>query len=356
MSGLRGAADASGDGRITLSEAYQYAYTRTVAATAQMDVGAQHPEYDMRLSGMGELVLTELTPLSAVLELPAGFERALVIEPFRDEILAEVSGGAAGRIALPPGDYQLRVWRSGQLFAGRVLVRPGTSSHLAWSGLEPMSAPQPGASKGVVDLAAAPLYEAIVAFENFKDDHASELLRDLISRHPAGAVEAKAHLYLGLIALNAAHPDDARGEFKLALRADPILELPSVASPKAEVIFGEAKVARKQEVAQALASPLPTSPAVTPAAAALQTSEAAPVAAKSHAWTWVLVSIGVAAVATGIYGAVDLANYKSMAGAPAAYDYAQLQAAHSQAAFWADAWIPFVVGGALAGGAGGLAW
>ena len=33
LSGLRGAADASGDGRVTLAEAYQYAYARTVSGT-----------------------------------------------------------------------------------------------------------------------------------------------------------------------------------------------------------------------------------------------------------------------------------------------------------------------------------
>ena len=34
LSGLRGAADADRDGRVTLSEAYRYAYNRTLVATA----------------------------------------------------------------------------------------------------------------------------------------------------------------------------------------------------------------------------------------------------------------------------------------------------------------------------------
>jgi hypothetical protein len=59
VSGLRGAADTSGDGKITLAEAYQYAFERTVSATASMTIGTQHPGYDYRLPGRGDLVLSE---------------------------------------------------------------------------------------------------------------------------------------------------------------------------------------------------------------------------------------------------------------------------------------------------------
>ena len=72
VSGLRGAADASGDGHITLGEAYRYAYAGTVASTVDTVVGAQHPGYAYQLSGMGEIVLTELATASAALLLPAG--------------------------------------------------------------------------------------------------------------------------------------------------------------------------------------------------------------------------------------------------------------------------------------------
>ncbi len=39
---LRGAGDADGDGRVSLDEAYRYAYRRTLAATARTRVGTQH--------------------------------------------------------------------------------------------------------------------------------------------------------------------------------------------------------------------------------------------------------------------------------------------------------------------------
>src|SRR3989454_6549233 len=44
-SGLMGDADASGDGRVTLAEAYAYTYGRTVGTTADTEAGIQHPVY-----------------------------------------------------------------------------------------------------------------------------------------------------------------------------------------------------------------------------------------------------------------------------------------------------------------------
>ena len=121
ISGLRGAADASGDGLVTLGEAYQYAYAHTIAATGETIVGPQHPAYDYRVSGQGEIVLAELTRRTAMLELPAGFDRVLVIDA-RDQITAELASDAHGPIAVEPGRYVIRAMRGHQAFAGQVTV------------------------------------------------------------------------------------------------------------------------------------------------------------------------------------------------------------------------------------------
>jgi hypothetical protein len=149
VSGLRGAADVSGDGRITLAEAYQYAFDHTIAATAASGV-RQHPGYDYRISGKGELVLTEITQPSASLELPEGFERALVLLVRRDQVLAELSGGGARRIALAPGEYAVRVWKGTQAYAARVTVAAGEARGLGWPELQPVASPQV-AGKGSAD-------------------------------------------------------------------------------------------------------------------------------------------------------------------------------------------------------------
>ena len=141
VSGLRGAADASGDGRITLAEAYQYAFDHTLSAAAATGT-RQHPGYDYRLSGRGELVLTEVTQPSASLELPEGFERALIVLVRRDQVLAELTSDATRRIAIPPGEYAVRVWKLTQAYAARVNVAAGETRQVAWSELRAVPSTQ----------------------------------------------------------------------------------------------------------------------------------------------------------------------------------------------------------------------
>lgn len=127
ISGLRGAADTSGDGIVTLSEAYEYAYSHTIRTTGETLVGPQHPAYDYRLSGQGELVLTSLSKPSAALELPGGFDRVLVVELARDQVIAEVAADGHGVIAVQPGGYDIRAWQGGKLAVARVTVAVGAT-------------------------------------------------------------------------------------------------------------------------------------------------------------------------------------------------------------------------------------
>ena len=61
VQGLRGAADTSHDGAVTLQEAYTYAYEHTVESTFTTQGGVQHPSYHVDIVGQGELVLWSST-------------------------------------------------------------------------------------------------------------------------------------------------------------------------------------------------------------------------------------------------------------------------------------------------------
>ncbi|MFY2558541.1 caspase family protein [Corallococcus terminator] len=149
VSGLRGAADASGDGLVTLAEAYQYAYAHTVSATADVLTGAQHPAYDYRLTGKGELILTQLPSPGTALELPSDFERALLLRPGRGQVLAELGPGAVPRLAVPPGDYELRAWRAGKQHQGTLRAPAGQVLKVRWEDLRPVApASSVGGTKG----------------------------------------------------------------------------------------------------------------------------------------------------------------------------------------------------------------
>ncbi len=148
ISGLRGAADASGDKLVTLAEAYKYAFDHTVTATAMMAVGAQHPSYDYRLSGQGELVLASLVKPSAALILPEGADRSMVTDLSRDQVVVEVPTGSAREIALAPGSYGLRLFKGGQSWGGRVVLPEGAHKTVKWEELTLMTSSIVVAAKG----------------------------------------------------------------------------------------------------------------------------------------------------------------------------------------------------------------
>jgi uncharacterized caspase-like protein len=109
-SGLLGDADASGDGKVTLAEAYAYAYARTVGETADTRAGAQHPVYLYDLGGAGDVVLTELLPARGALVFPRTDEGLYVVLDSSRRAVAEVAKarGSERRIALAPGSYVVK--------------------------------------------------------------------------------------------------------------------------------------------------------------------------------------------------------------------------------------------------------
>lgn len=106
--GLRGAADSDGDGGVTLSEAYRYAYHRTLVATARTAVGKQHVTLETRLRGKGEMTLTYPARAGSTLELPGTLRGPVLIHRQSDETVVAELSKAAGRplrLALQPGAY-----------------------------------------------------------------------------------------------------------------------------------------------------------------------------------------------------------------------------------------------------------
>ncbi len=114
VSGLRGGADANGDGRVTLDEAYRYAAERTEADTAA-SIAPQRPAFRVDLKGQRELVLTRLESAQASLVLPRGpAQRYVVVDGNEWRLVAE------GRSS-PTADVVLAV-RAGAFKVKRVLL------------------------------------------------------------------------------------------------------------------------------------------------------------------------------------------------------------------------------------------
>jgi hypothetical protein len=121
LSGMRGAADMTGDGKVSVSEAYQYAFNETLQYTQNTRAGTQHPSRDMNLVGTGDVVMTDLRETSAALSLDVNLEGRFFIRDKSGNLFTELRKyrGRAIELGMPPGRYSVemetpsRSWMSG---------------------------------------------------------------------------------------------------------------------------------------------------------------------------------------------------------------------------------------------------
>lgn len=129
VSGLVGAADGNGDGKVTLEEAYHYAYESTLRASSRTFAGAQHPSFRYQLHGQGELVLTTVggDPASrGLLEFPDGRSYLVMQDNATGAVVAEVGvGDRARRVDVRQGRYFVRGHGPDHLLEGTVAIAAG---------------------------------------------------------------------------------------------------------------------------------------------------------------------------------------------------------------------------------------
>jgi hypothetical protein len=210
--------------------------------------------------------------------------------------------------------------------------------------------------------AASPptLQDAIAAYEQLDDAQAVAAFQQILSSNPPREVEAKIHLYLGLIAFNAFRPGVADQEFKTAIRANSALDVPPHTSPKAALAFAQARDEVTRELAEVRA---PTAPAQTDASPGTllvaPPAEAGPPTSHSHVLAFVLGGTAVALGVVAAYGGAQVVSYNSLVNTANNSGETQATAvtsAQPAANFWRFAWIGFAAGGAAALAAGVLTW
>ncbi len=127
-SGLRGDADDSGEGRVTLGEVYAYAYHRTVEITAGTRSGPQHPTYRFDLEGQADVVLTDVSQGRSGLVFPAPLAgRYMLFDTRRARVAAEIEKevGQSRRLALPAGRYVIKKRQSDHLLTATFELADG---------------------------------------------------------------------------------------------------------------------------------------------------------------------------------------------------------------------------------------
>lgn len=156
--GLLGAADASGDGNVTLQEVFSYAKERTVRDSAHMAPSTQHPSFEIDLRGRQDVVLAELTPSRSVLELSQRHAHEIVHLSSGVTAVETLPSQRTVRLALPAGKYIVRRVDDGRVLAKDIDVAPGAIVHVDESELAP--ADEPLAMKG-----AAPAFDPASAHD-----------------------------------------------------------------------------------------------------------------------------------------------------------------------------------------------
>ncbi len=131
IAGLRGAADRSADGKVSLEELYRYAFERTTAGES-----GQHPGYAFELKGYGELDVSEPAKAPASLTLPAEIDAVTVTEQGTGDSLAEARKPAGRVLGFGAGRVDVRLLRGTDGFATKLVLAVGDRVTLDESKLE----------------------------------------------------------------------------------------------------------------------------------------------------------------------------------------------------------------------------
>ena len=107
ITGLRGAADTSGDSKVTLNELYSYAFNDTLSKTESSKAGPQHPNFNITLVGSGDLILSDISNADAMLSISKEAKGTFIIRDSDGKLISEINKTAGQPIlmALPVGMY-----------------------------------------------------------------------------------------------------------------------------------------------------------------------------------------------------------------------------------------------------------
>lgn len=109
VSALRGAADLSGDGQVTLNEAYIFAFHETLQRTINTIGGVQHPAYEIKLVGSGDIVMTDVRETNTTMSLGKEIYGRFYIQGPSGQLAAEILKiqGRKVVLGLMPGQYTI---------------------------------------------------------------------------------------------------------------------------------------------------------------------------------------------------------------------------------------------------------
>jgi hypothetical protein len=134
VSALRGAGDANGDGRVTVAESYDFAYSQTLLRSARGSAVLQHPAAIFDLHAAAPVILTSTTDGATSLRFPrAADAHYLAYAIGAHAVVGEIWGSAEreATLALPPGRYLVQRRSAVDAAGAEVTLAPGETRTLA---------------------------------------------------------------------------------------------------------------------------------------------------------------------------------------------------------------------------------
>ncbi len=209
VTGLRGAADVDRDRRVTLSEAYQYAFHATLDTTQKSRSGPQHPNYDFELAGSGDVVITDLSAAGAVLVLDRSAVGRFFVRDQGGRLVAELDKvpGRSIELGLEPGAYRVELRRDDRVWETSLTLHEGGRGVVDIGAMRPRSLVDTRARGGLSSVWARASARIPMASLADTPEHPTEVPFNLsvlpgVSLH--GASRHVTQLSLGLVTGNAA--------------------------------------------------------------------------------------------------------------------------------------------------------
>lgn len=141
LTGLRGAADSSGDKKVTLNELYSYAFNETLSKTENSSAGPQHPNYNITLVGSGDLVLSDISSSDSVVMLSQELKGRVILRDKNGKLVSEInkSGEKPLFLALEKGDYSATLIAEAMTMQGSFTLASGKVYELSGKSLSPVT-------------------------------------------------------------------------------------------------------------------------------------------------------------------------------------------------------------------------
>ncbi|MBP5748442.1 MAG: hypothetical protein J6W63_08795 [Treponema sp.] len=141
LTGLRGAADSSGDKKVTLNELYSYAFNETLSKTENSSAGPQHPNYNITLVGSGDLVLSDISNSDSIVMLASDLSGRIIIRDKNGKLVSEINKSEKKPVylALEKGEYSATLIAKNVTMQGTFNLRPGKVYELSSNSLSPVA-------------------------------------------------------------------------------------------------------------------------------------------------------------------------------------------------------------------------